>query len=106
MRKNLDEGSNHCPIVSELIDLTHGIAQGDYTKSLCNGGLLVFYVLTIGLPANATNMKMGANYTIINHPFFDITSLALGKNHIRMVNNSEVQEGAEEGSGEVVPAAG
>ena len=37
-----------CPVLSEVRDVVHGMAQGDFAKTALAGGLLVMYAAPVG----------------------------------------------------------
>jgi len=51
---SLDLGSKTCPLVTELKDMTWGIAQGDFQKGAINAGFLAMALL----PGASASSKM------------------------------------------------
>ena len=59
LNKNLDVGSNGCPVVSECRDVASGIGQGDFQKVALNAGFLASYA-TFGQGSQGKGMQIGA----------------------------------------------
>ena len=55
---NLNAGTKNCPLISDMRDVTSGIAQGDFHKVALNGGYLALQVIPLG-NGGPTKLKMG-----------------------------------------------